>query len=211
MAFAEDFTGTNGANVYQRSGWSRQAAPVSGSIQVYNNGLSPKISSGTEVITFTDQGSPYQELIFRNKYAGSTNKTTDFICINLVDASNFIGVRKVTAALDFVKNVAGSVTSLDTTALVLDEWIKVARLDANTIAWYSGGTGVEPGTWTLIDSFTETAHNTETSMGLVCSGFWSAPQVFIDDLSAQAVGGTGIRRLIADNILGRSLIRKRTI
>lgn len=160
MAFTDDFTGTNGQLLENRSGWS---LVINGAYtaKIYSNAICSDArgeGAGPSVWQCTDQGSADQ-------YVQATVNFTvasDFLCTRLIDRTNFLGWYlggTGAAGSRFVTYASGILTTIVSTQGADTNIIKIT-CEGNTVKYYKDGVQ-QGGDQTITDG------NAETSQGFV--------------------------------------------
>ena len=164
MAFTDNFTGTNGDLLEDRSGWTEVSAGTK-RCTIYNNGLSLRDggSGSSEAIwSCTDQGSVNHYTQIKQIAFNPPSSPSFYTCMRLVDKDNFICFwMGGTGAAGFrlAKNVATAWSDLVTFQGAANTVIKIDG-NGNTVRIFKDS--VQQGTDQTI-----TDHNTETTQGLI--------------------------------------------
>ena len=182
MAFTDDFT--NGGGSYQalesRTGWTFLAGTANDA-GVSGSGTALK-SLGTSDTAYhcTDQGSAdhYSEATV------STNPTSGFVCVRMVDANNWFGWRCNAGSWEVFKRTPGpTFTQIGSTYSAAPAG-QVGRISCSGDTITFTIDGVER----CGSPFTDSTNNTETRQGLVSR---SGADPWLQDFTADVVGGGG--------------------
>lgn len=165
MAFTDDFTESTDTALESHTpsggtAWTLQSGSAASCTVKSSNDTLRVTATSAAVYTCDDQGSAnhYTQMDFTRR--ANSLYTNSYICVRLVDASNFIGVRQTTFGnLSLDKVVAGAVTQLVGFTHNNGDTIKI-EASGTTIKVYNNG--VQQGT-----DQTVTDHQTETSQGVV--------------------------------------------
>lgn len=164
--FADDFTGTDGQLLENRTGWTKAVDGLyDAEIDTNELALRTGTGSGDSVWICTDQGSAdHYVQAYDVRFA---SETLVYLCARLVDEDNFIAYHLAGtggAGARLCKNVSGSLTDSIVTTQGGDGYGFKIECDGNTIRFYrdTGGGFAQVGSDQTISD-----HNTETSAGFV--------------------------------------------
>ncbi len=104
--FTDLFTGTTGAFLDQRPGWSL-AGGASGSLIISSNTVTPDTSKGAGAVFAPQIGDSAEQEI---RYTLSSNASGPTGCLKLIDDQNYIGMRTGSSTLRLMAVVAGATT-----------------------------------------------------------------------------------------------------
>jgi hypothetical protein len=179
VAFTDNFAGTDGQNLEDRSGWTLVDG-AAGAAQINaSNQLKCSSAQSTGSYKCTDQGSAdhYTQAAIRGS-------GTQLLCARLTNGSNFIGARRETSAWQLYKRVAGVFTQLGASASTYSAG-DVLKLEANgnSLTAYKNGSAV-------IGPVTDSFNNTETRQGL--SPRSAALNPWLDNFEAGALSASAV-------------------
>ncbi len=187
--FTDDFTGTDGELLEDRTGWVL-AQDGAYNAEIYNNGLTFQSGgggSGGSTWTGTDQGSADQYVqIIDSQFVAFWNDV--YLAVRLVDKDNYIGYHLAGTGgtgARLCKRVAGVLTdSIISTQGASGYGFKI-ECEGNTIRLYkdTGSGFAQVGTDQTITDF-----NTETSAGFVSREATAATTIKWDDFENGLVG-----------------------
>ncbi|MCP4089693.1 MAG: hypothetical protein GY746_07855 [Gammaproteobacteria bacterium] len=186
MAFSDDFTGSDGDWLDERSGWSGSTSGAGS--KIYSNALAAA-NANANYYWCTDQGSADNYTQARIKVFGVDHRES-FLATRLVDEANFLGVKihgTGTEGLRLTKVIAGTQTDLIKVQGALNQWVKV-EVTGSTAELFTGGTGATP-SWTSQGTATYSENTTETSQGFAIENA-EGTTTWMDDFEAGALGGT---------------------
>jgi hypothetical protein len=182
--FTDDFTGTNGALLRQRSGWSFSGnVAYQDKATINNNRVKVGGGAGASVyygyVRSAGAADHYAQAAFR-----ITTGVGAALLVRWVDASNFIGVRNSGTSVVLFKLVAGTLTTVATiaTGLVSGDVIR-ASVEGSTVKLFKNGTQIGAGAgYTVADAALASSQN----VGLGCEGNGGSLEYF-DDFETDAL------------------------
>lgn len=182
MAFTDDFTGTDGDYLKDRTGWADNTAGIGSAI--LSNGL--KHTAGSDqYYKCTSQASADHYTQAKFVYFGGSQQGS-YIACRLTDNNNFVGARIYgtgTSGRRLTETYLGTEYDLVTTQGAANEWVKV-ECQGSTARLYLGGTGGTP-SWTQSGTDqTISGSTTEQRQGVTSDLRSTDTTVWIDDFEA---------------------------
>jgi len=187
MAFSDDFTGTNGDLLKDRTGWSDNDAGSGASISTNALGIN---AGSAKYWRCTDQADAdnYTQARF---LAFNTSYQEAYVATRVVDASNFVGVKTHGTGVSgrrVTEYVSGTGTDVISLQGADDEWCKI-EVNGTTVELYLGGTGASPSWPGTADDSATVGSSTETKQGIVAAGSTGAAGQWINDFEAGVLSG----------------------
>ena len=179
MAFTDDFTGTSGDNLEDRTGWTlasgtAASAEINASNQLKTNGTG---STGHSYQAPTaGSADHYAQCVYRGGSSGPLAP-----CVRVTDANNFCGIRAEGTQYNLYQRVAAGFTSKGTySATPASGDVLKVEISGTTATFYLNGVSRITGT-SISGSLTA------QTPGLICRT--TAVDPFIDDWESTQAGG----------------------